>query len=151
MHLGFMHHALAIILISMTTLSNNLPICHWWQYSCPFNILSAFDIKGEWGAQILPLSSYFFSSWIVLLRRYVTPHAMVLFLLAVWSMIDVFVFLHLLYHLPLSRQIPLAHEELLTLCDQVEGIIIKSCFSSMELLSRDDLSRLSMFNSSSIS
>ena len=43
-------------------------------------------------------------------------------------MIDVFVFLHVMYHLPLSAQIPLAHEGFLTLCDQVEGIIIIHVF-----------------------
>ena len=139
------------ILTSMKTLINILPLFHWWKYSCPSNILSPFDINGKRGAQVLPLLSFFFSSSIVILHRYVTPLAMVLFLLAIWSMIDVFVFLHVLYHLPLSGQIPLAHEGFLTLFDQVEGIIIISCFSSMELLPRDDLSRLSMCNSSRIS
>ena len=128
------------ILTSMTTLD---------QQSLPLSLMAIF----------LPFQ-HFLPLWhqwqmgyprtpsIILLHD--APHVMMLFL-AMWLMIDVFTFIHVMNHLSLSAQIRLAHEALLALCDQVEGIIIISCFSSMELLTRDDLSRFSMCNSSRIS
>ena len=100
-------------LTSMTTLIKNLPLCHWWQYSCPSNFSPPLTSMTNEVPKYTPCQAFFSSSsWIVVLHRYVTPPAMVLFILEICPMIDVFVFLHVMDHLPLSTQIPLAHEGL---------------------------------------
>ena len=102
------------ILTSMKTLINNLPLCHWLQYSWPSNILSPFDINGKWGTRVLPFTSCFFSSWIVVLHRYDTPPIMVLFL-SRNVVNDVFAFLHVMNQLPLPAYPPLASRNIAAL------------------------------------
>ena len=95
------------ILTSMTTSINNLPLCHWWQYIFPFNILFPFWHQWKMRCPSTPsvklLLFIIFSLSIVFLHRFLTPPVMVLFLQAMWSMIDVSTFIHVMNQLPLMK------------------------------------------------